>query len=430
MGPRENTMTSTPRHHPSLLLALLLATACGSVVDPTYPGEPLATLEGQMSVAPEATIDGTVRMALAWYPGLLAQEDETLPAGPPQAIVTEEVVYETSFPVSYRFNVYRPPPTEALVPLGNGVQGKGAIGVLLVYQDRNDNTQLDTIPAEGTPVDKVLGASLMWTVSPAWLVLYLDSEQAPETGLSRGFNLVKVTNARTQEVVPLSTRIPIVLSGELFLDALVCEAGFGDAVVSDPCGLGFDNPEQPVESDLYVSGSLRLHEGRAAVELTVKDARFIEVRDAQVTLAGQPIPFHTERGVYSVEDLGETRLAEGVAYTLRIVAGDTELVRELTFPTGFERTTPAPGTTVKSGAPLLVRWTAPPGARDFVATLLDAEGSQLALVRTTHVEETFEVGYVGPARLVVEGWFGAPDNEQLGWLDLIVVRETPLTFVR
>ncbi len=424
--PRETPMTRP--HHPGLLLALLLASACGSVVDPTYAGEPLASLEGQMSVASGTSLDGSVRMALAWYPGLLS-DDAGLPAGPAQAIVTEEVVYETSFPVSYRFNIYRPPPTEALVALGNGFQGRGALGLLLVYQDHNGNALLDPIPPEGPPVDRVLGSSLEWTVSPAWFVLYVDSEQAPETGLARGFNLVRMTNARTQEVVPLTTRIPITLSGGMYLDMLVCAAGFGDEAVPDPCGLGFDNPDPPVETDLFISGSVRLTGGQAAVELTVADAQLLAVEDAQVTLAGQPILFDPERQAYRVEDLGAP-LTEGVEYELRASAGGKTLVRKLTIPRGFACTAPAPNTPVKSGEPLLVRWTDTPGARDFAATLLDAEGSQLALVRTTDVEVTFEVGHVGPARLEVEAWFAAPDSEQLGWLDLIVVRETPLTFVR
>ena len=60
-----------------------------------------------MSVSQDATVDGPVRMALGWYPGMLA-EDSASPLSQPKAIVTEDVVYESSFPVSYRFHLYRP----------------------------------------------------------------------------------------------------------------------------------------------------------------------------------------------------------------------------------------------------------------------------------------------------------------------------------
>src|SRR5687767_7935977 len=108
---------------PSRLLPTLLAfaTACGNPVDPNYEGEPLVTLEGQMSLSQGATVEGPVRMALGWYPGMLA-DDSAAPLSQPKSIVTEDVVYESSFPVSYRFHLYRPPPTDALVALGNGYQ--------------------------------------------------------------------------------------------------------------------------------------------------------------------------------------------------------------------------------------------------------------------------------------------------------------------
>ena len=58
-------MSLNPRRLLSALLALLLTACPGTVVDPSYEGEPLVTLEGQLAVSPQYIGDKPVRLALA-----------------------------------------------------------------------------------------------------------------------------------------------------------------------------------------------------------------------------------------------------------------------------------------------------------------------------------------------------------------------------
>jgi hypothetical protein len=417
-------MTPKSRGTPSLLLALLLVTsACGEVVDPTYPGTPLLTLEGQMRVAPDAQ-PGPVRLALAWYPQVLWDETAAPPVQP-KAIVTEDFVYEDAFPANYRFHLYNLPPVEALAPLGGGVQGKGALGILLAYRDGNGNAQLDTIPATGSPVDRVVGASLDWMASPAYLLIYLDSEQPPELGLKRGFNLVKVTDASTSESVPLTTSIPLALSGGPFLDVLVCEAAWSGT--GDACGLDFEG-EPSEKNPLRVEGTVQLLGNAVQVSLLVTHDELYR-SDAQVMLGGRAIPFSEEGMLYALSEADSMLLSEGGTIELRVVSGGKELRRVLSLPGGFALTTPASEGVVKSGGPLAVEWTRSAGARFYNVSVETGDWSPLERVSTNALEYTFEaVTHSGAATLRAEAVNWPQDNDRLGVLELKVVRELPLTF--
>ena len=85
-------------HSRFLWLSLLLALAgCGEpIVGPGYEGQPLVTLEGQMTPTPEANITGQVRLALVWYPQWLATDDASGGLGTPKAVVTEDVIYRAA----------------------------------------------------------------------------------------------------------------------------------------------------------------------------------------------------------------------------------------------------------------------------------------------------------------------------------------------
>ncbi len=418
-------MTPKSRGTPSLLLALLLVTsACGDVVDPTYPGTPLLTLEGQMRVAPDAQLDGPVRLALAWYPRMLSDDTAVLPAQP-KAIVTEDFVYEGAFPATYRFHLYNPPPVEALAALGGGLQGRGALGILLAYRDGNGNAKLDTIPATGSPIDRVVGASLDWTASPAYLLIYLDAEQPPATGLKRGFNLVKVTDADTSESVPLSTLIPLALSGGPFLDALVCEAAWDGS--GDVCGIDFDG-QQPEKNALLVEGTVQLRGNDVEVSLLVTQEELYR-SDAQVTLGGRVIPFTEEGMLYALSETDSALFSEGGTVELRVVSGGKELRRVLSLPGGFELTASAPGGVVKRGGPLAVQWTRSAGAQFYNVSVETGDWSPLERVSTNALDYTFEsVTHSGAATLRAEAVSWPQDNDRLGFLEVKVVRELPLTF--
>jgi hypothetical protein len=423
-------MKTASRRTPSLLLSLLLAlSACGSPPAPDDSSkepdkaEPLATLEGQLRLAPQSSVGGPVRLALAWYPGMFS--DDSAQPSRPGAIVTEDLAYPGTFPASYRFEVQAPPPAEALAPLGEELRGRGALGILLAYQDGNANARLDTIPATGTPVDHVVGSSLVWTESPAYVVLYLDTAQDAATGLQKGFNLVKMTDALTSAVVPLSTPVPLSLSGAPALDAFVCEALWNDTTVERPCGIE-RGTEEPAESDLRIQGSLTIHPDRTVANFHVLHENAI-VKDAQVTLGGHVLPFDLERVAYRADVVDPTWLSETGTVELRVVARGQELRRALTLPGNFELTSEA---TVKRGAPFTARWTASAEAMTYNLTLEQGDSSHFVSTDSHIGGYTFAgFAFTGPATLRAEAVLWPQDNAQRGFLELKVVREQSLTFV-
>lgn len=419
-------MSHTSRSGSLLSLSLLLLTfACGGPEEPIPPptdNKPLFTLEGQLTLEDGHHVDGPVRLALAWYPGMFP-EGEATPLSQPQAIVPGDSASQNNVPGPYRFNVLSPPPAAALKPLPEGFHGRGAIGLLLAYADGNANARLDTIPIAGPPVDRVLGSSLMWTASPAFLLVYLDSEQPAETGLRKGFNLVKIIDAQTHAVVPPSTPIPLVLSGGPYLDLFVCEAAWNGTEGEAPCGLDLET-EQPPEA-LSIAGIVSVYAHILKVDLTVALAGEA-VNDAAITLGGESIPFDPASGHYRASSLDPALLTRLGGAELHISGRGQELRRNLTASGSFEPQGPY---RAKSGTPFTVSWSASAGAHAYNVSLDEGVarnlGSAIGLGSTEHTFGAIE--YTGTATLRVEAvsWL---EDERSGRLEIKVVRTLPMFF--
>lgn len=429
-------MSLKPRRLLSALLALLVSTAaCDAPVDPSYEGEPLVTLEGQMTVSPALNFDKPVRLALAWYPALGNTDPAAeVPFSNPSGIVTEDVVYKTSFPINYSFHLYRPPPESALValPQEDGYRGKGAVGILLAYQDGNDNGRLDIIKATGLPVDRVIGASAL-TSDRSWFVAYLDSDQPAATGLKKGFNLVRQEATGAMTALPLSTRIPLNLIFTNELNALVCAATFNDTEVVNPCGLGL-NTGDPGHEGLTVTGTVKVAEARVEVDLTVSlEGRVAQ--DAQVTLGEQPLVYDAQRGRYGLgEQYDASVFVPGQAVELHVVTGNRrkELRRLLNIPGTFDILTPTPGTSLRGDASLHAEWSMTSGADAFEVSVFTTSTETPALVahaNTAEFEYTFSpLRTSNSAELVVGAVSINGRDEDWGLVRVMLERSVPLYF--
>jgi len=421
-------MTPTLRRSPWLGLLLMLFTfACGEPERPVPPpvdSEPLITVERQLSLTPDHPVAGPVRLALAWYPGLFSEDEASPRLSQPRSIMTDGTASPITAPAPYRFEVHHRPPIEALMPLPEGFQGNGAIGLLLAYSDRNANARLDTIPPEGPPVDRVLGSSLVWTAAPAFLVVYVDSEQPAATGLRKGFNLVKLSEAQGYTVVPSSTPVPLALSGGPSLDLFVCEAAWAGFTGEAPCGLDFGS-EQPV-GELSLAGSFSVHSEMLEVDLTV--ALVDEaVNDAVITLGGEPIPFNAASGHYHSSVLNPALLTRPEGVELHVSARGLEVRRTLKASGRFELDGPSRAT---SGTAYTARWSASQGAQSYNVSL-DAEekGSLGFAIGLTGTEYAFGIiEYAGAATLRVEAVSWLEDGRS-GALELKQVRTQSLLFV-
>jgi hypothetical protein len=110
----------------------LLVVACGDpIVDTTYRGEPIWTVEGTIS-APEQ-LDGLslgdeVRASLFWIPNLSAEE---------QLLFVEQtsVTAEVRFPATFEVRVFEPPALNHF----NEFDDRFAAALLLIYVDEERN---------------------------------------------------------------------------------------------------------------------------------------------------------------------------------------------------------------------------------------------------------------------------------------------------
>ncbi len=429
-------MSLHPRRLLSALLALLtLATACDSaVVDPSYAGEPLVTLEGQMSVSPLYIGKEPIRLALAWYPAL-GNTDPTseVPLSNPRSIVTEDFVYTSVFPINYSFHLYRPPPENALValPTAEGYRGKGAIGILLAYEDRDGDRRLDVIPATGHAVDRVMGASALFS-SPSWFVAYLDSDQPAATKLKKGFNLVKQQGDGSMTVMPLSTRIPLTITAAPELNALICMASFSDTQVVNPCGLGFETGD-PGHEGLYIQGVVQVSDTGVEADLSVtQDGRVVP--DAQVTLGEQPLAYDAERGRYVLGAHDAAAFAPEQFVELHVLTANRrrELRRFVNFPEDFELLAPTPGTAIRRDASFRAEWSMTSGADTFEVSLFSTSTGtplQVSHVNTPDFEYTFDpLRMTGSADLVVQAVSLTGEEEDWGLVRAKRARSVSLYF--
>jgi hypothetical protein len=431
-------MKSKSRPTPCLLLALLLAvSACGSTVDTGYPGEPLVTLEGQMALAPGVTVNGPVRLALVWYPRFLFSLDLGffLPEADSRAVVAEDIPYEGTFPANFRFHVYGPPPAGARMESTDGTRIGLSSGILLAYQDGNGNGKLDTIPATGSPVDRILGSSVVFTESQFHYLIYsgVELDLIPGVQLKKGFNLVRIAGLAS-ETLPLTTPISLELSGNPILEMLVCEPLWESAdpprVEGDLCGIPGLDGFKPAPDSLQVAVTVERtgDQTQARLDITTGEAG-AGVKDAEVTLGGRPVPYDPDTESYALLETETSPLSEGGPIELFIRSGGKEHRRTLTIPGRFDITTPVADSVVGSGSKLEVRWTRPEGAGAYNLYLFAGLDTRTAVLLPPDqlAYSFYSVSHVGPALFRVEAAAGQSGNNPDLQVLVRVIRDVSFT---
>ena len=189
-------------------LALLsgMTAGCEGLADRTTVGPPLVTVHGTIGLAPGTTVEGELRLALAWYPGLLTfaggadiNSPDPMPACDFSiALQTEAqgVSYRPNFPINYTFDITAPPPKSVQTnPDPSFSPINTAIGAVVAYEDRNRNGILDRCKGATCP-DRILGASSAYLPGflPAGqmetLIAYQDNVSTPSNPvINSGFYL-------------------------------------------------------------------------------------------------------------------------------------------------------------------------------------------------------------------------------------------------
>ena len=368
----------------ALTLAALTAVAAGcteGALDPSYRGEPLATLQGRIVVPSGADAPKNVRLAMVWYAARLELRQ-------PNSIVTEDVAYEGSFPASFSFHFYLPPPAQALVRNADG-SGHEAFGILVAYVDGNDNQRLDSITRGVEPVDTLLGATASFfdtSATSAW-VQYTDVEP-PRTwpaGSRKGFNLISQGLDAKSRLVSTrlsfeSASIPLLLSGEKELNALLCQvdALHVDAEEISPnplaaCGL------TPTPNVLRVGISLSRKLTDTASSTMMEDLAKISVSDGlrwitnATVLVNETPATHLGSGDYELREplrSGENRVrVNGPGFEPRSFTVE--------LPDQGPLTSPAHGARLTSGSSLKLEWPAAGVLSERLVTVLRKDRTPL-----------------------------------------------------
>ena len=156
-----------------MTFAAMALVACSSpLVDSTYRGEPLFTFTGQvLQVAGFAPTGAPVRVSLFWSPS----GNTTL--GAADLIEQRAVSVDIAFPATFAIRVFEPPEARHLTDNGIGV------GLVLVYEDGNNNERLDAGELLGGASDR----SVIFTRRAI-----ADVASPTQRALSPGFQLVRM----------------------------------------------------------------------------------------------------------------------------------------------------------------------------------------------------------------------------------------------
>ena len=350
-----------------LIGALFALTACGAAVNGGYQGTPIATLGGQLSLKQGLALTHEVRLAIAWYPDLSGDHPTA-----PKSIVTEEVAYTGTFPQSFTFRLFGPPAPAALAPIfdDDGAQaGKAAVGQLVAYEDLDGDGKL-SVDAQGRASDRILGSTAgagafdFYTVAERHLVLWAqDGATLGLPGVQPGYNLLHYTDPfAAPEVLPLTSAIPLELTGEPRLALISCPEAYVDPQPETACGVRvWETPA--------VNGTIAINETGSIDAFVMVSTSAGTSSTATVRINGTVIPHDSSGLAHTLTEPTPSSLHVGLNTIEVEQPGYEPVTLQATVPGPFSLTAPADGATITAGAPLTVSWTPAAGATVYGATL-------------------------------------------------------------
>lgn len=394
------------------MLVLLALSACGPALTGHSRGPTLATLGGQLSLGQGVALKGDVRLGIAWYPDISADDPQ-----PPKAIVTEELRYSGTFPQAFTFRLTAPPPRDALAPVvePGAPAAAAALGQLFAYEDLDGDGRL-TLDASGRASDRILGSSAgagafdFYTAAERWLVLWAQDGATLElTGVRPGYNLLRYSQPLTPpEVLPLESPIPLALSAEPRLALLACPEAYVDPLqLEEACGVR-------VWSTPSVSATIA-HNDDGSLDAFVLVGNGAGA-SSTVRINGELVPADSGAAHTLYEATPRVlRVGENVIEVEQ--AGFEKLTLKAVVPARFEVTAPAAGATVKAGSTLDASWTLAAGATLYTASLT-VEGAPMA--------SSSEFSAATSARLVVPAGAGMGDLSVAAYEHLPLARASAL----
>jgi hypothetical protein len=361
-----------------LMAATFVLAACGSAKNGSYPGVPLATLQGSLTSV-NSSISQPVHLAIAWYPYF----SSLIPGGPP-SIVTQDVSYQGTFPIQYTFNLYEPPPASAVGTLPQAGPGfQLAIGVILAYLDNNQNGTLDPIGTNGSVVDTILGSSVPdvtnWYGGGAYLIVWasgpipsqwVSGPLATASGLVEGYQILN-----NGSPVPLSTDIPIAATQAADLNLFVCSQLFVSpqvlAAAGTPCAV------PPSNAALQVQGLIISTAGAYLDDFGVTDGIHV-LPNASVAINGTSISYDPQYAVF--DDGSNPSPASSGTNTFEVSApGLGSFSGSIVAPPPVVLTSPTQNESFSAGSPIAVSWSPSSQFMEYEVDVNASDATQPAL---------------------------------------------------
>jgi hypothetical protein len=141
------------RHTIALTLAAAL-TACGSVADSDYRGEPLASLRGVVTVSAGLTVDKPIDVSIMWL-----HEDLD---GDGDSLTLQSVAVQGSFPSSFELVLNEPPPS-AVLSVDEATGNAFVMGQIVAAPSGTDPYDIEDSGGAISPVGAVIDHVLIWT---------------------------------------------------------------------------------------------------------------------------------------------------------------------------------------------------------------------------------------------------------------------------
>ncbi|MBW1808498.1 MAG: hypothetical protein JRJ87_09920 [Deltaproteobacteria bacterium] len=212
----------------SVAALIVCLSGCGFVDAPGDPGNALWTLNCKIEQVQPGLDTGDLRVALVWARNL----------GPTNGVATinQDLPIKPEFPAKFSLDLFNLPPEDALIEgQGDLVGLEIAVGILMVYDDRNHNQELDILPAGAQrPVDYLLGPAEQYRLVFA---------QGKPTGQSidglaieAGMNLLLLSGQFGTEKIPFDATLALSLVDSMASQHMMCIIPPGYTASSEDLG--------------------------------------------------------------------------------------------------------------------------------------------------------------------------------------------------
>jgi hypothetical protein len=198
-----------------LVLCFLYSIGCGHVDDPEDPGSALWTLNCKITDIQNGLSTDNLRVALIWA-------DELGPSNG-VALLSRDLPITPKFPVQFSLGLYDPPPDETLIEGKDQLAGiEISVGILMVYDDRNQNRKLDILSLSAQePIDYLLGPAEQYRL------VYTTGEPTSQNidGLfiETGMNLFLLEGYNATQKIPLDSILDVTLVDSSMSQHMMCK---------------------------------------------------------------------------------------------------------------------------------------------------------------------------------------------------------------